>query len=135
MNTTAALRRLERDIIRQGGDKKLLDANVAIVRGMIDAQAASDTTTVWWDEYGPDRDLSRRARQLVDFVVVNGGATEEQIAAALGINEDNARKLVKRADDQLLERGGKATISWDGRGVARTATTSVVVCSFSPPTR
>jgi hypothetical protein len=79
--------------------------------------------------------LSPRARQLVDFVVANGGATEGQIATFLGINEDNARKLVKRADDQLLERGGKATISWDGSGVARTATTSVVVCSFSPLAR
>lgn len=132
MNTTAALRRLEHILPRLTGDKALRDEAVAIVRGMIDAQAS---TAVWWDTYGPDRDLSPRARQLVDFVVANGGATEGQIATFLGINEDNARKLVKRADDQLLERGGKATISWDGSGVARTATTSVVVCSFSPLAR
>lgn len=129
MNTTAALRLLERDIIRQGGDQKLRDANVAIVRGMIDAQAP---TAVWWDQYGPDRPLSDTIRRLLEFVVVNGEATKKELAAHLGVDEDSAYRYVGRADEQLLARGGKATISWDGSGVARTATISVTVCSFSP---
>ncbi len=132
MNTTAALRRLERILPRLTGDKALRDEAVSIVRGMIDAQAP---TVVWWDDYGPETPLSPTNRRLVDFVVVNGKATKKELAAHLGVEEDTAYKYVSNADRQLLERGGKATISWDGHGLARTATTSLVVCSFSPPAR
>jgi hypothetical protein len=132
VNTTAALRRLERILPRLTGDKALRDEAVSIVRGMIDAQAP---TVVWWDDYGPETPLSPANRLLVDFVVVNGEATKEELAAHLGVDEDSAYRYVARADKQLLERGGKATISWDGSGVARTATTSIVVSQVSPPAK
>lgn len=130
MNTTAALRRLEQIVPRLTGDKTLRDEAVAIVRGLIDAQAS---TVVWWDQYGPDRPLSPVNRRLLDFVVINGAATKKELAAHLGVDEESAYRYVGRADAQLLERGGKATISWDGSGVARTATTSIVVSQISLP--
>lgn len=136
MNTTAALHRLERDIIRQGGDQKLRDANVAIVRGMIDAQAREQATTVWWDTNGPTGEpLPNKERAIVNFVVVNGSATKKELAAHLGVGEDTAYRYVSRANTHLHAEGGKASISWDGSGVARTASISVVVSSFSPPAR
>jgi hypothetical protein len=124
VNTTAALRRLEHILPRLTGEKALLDEATAIIRGMIDAQAP---TVVWWNQYGPDRPLSPVNRRLVDFVILNGEATKKELAAHLGVDEDSAYRYVARADQQLLDRGGKATISWDGSGVARTATTSIVV--------
>jgi hypothetical protein len=130
VNTTDALRRLEHILPRLTGDKALRDEAVELVRGMIDAQAP---TAVWWDKYGPDRPLSPATRRLIDFVLVNGAATKEELAAHLNVDEDSAYRYVGRADEQLLARGGKATISWDGSGVARTATTSVTTCSFTLP--
>lgn len=132
MNTTAALRRLEQIIPRLTGDKALRDEAVALVRNLIDDQAS---TVVWWDQYGPDRPLSPANRRLVDFVVINGAATKKELASHLGVDEKSAYRYVGRADGQLLDRGGKATIFWDGNGVARTATTSIVVSHISPPTR
>jgi len=123
VNMTAALRRLEQILPRLTGDKALRDEAVALIRNLIDAQAS---TVEWWDHYGPDRPLSPQTRRLVEFVVVNEGATKKELAAHLDIDEDSAYRTVGRADEQLLERGGKATISWDGSGVARTATTSIV---------
>lgn len=135
MSTSSDLRRLEEIVGKLSGEKALRDEAKAIIRGMIDAQARDSTTAAWWGENGPKRPLSPQARRVVDFVVVNDGATVREIATNLGIEEDNARRLVNRADDQLLDREGKATISWDGTGVARTATTSIVVSHIQPRRR
>ncbi len=132
MSTTAALRRLEQIVPRLTGDKALRAEAVALVRQLIDDQAS---TGVWWDQYGPDRPLSPVNQRLLDFVVVNGAATKKDLAAHLNVDEDSAYRYVSKADNQLLERGGRATISWDGSGVARTATTSIVVSQISPPAR
>ncbi len=132
MSTDADLRRLGKILERLTGDKRLLDDARAIVRRMIDAQPA---TTVWWETYGPDRPLSDTNRRIIDFVVVNGQANKKELAAHLGVDEDSAYRYVSRADGQLLDRGGKATISWDGSGVARTATTSIVVSHIPPQER
>lgn len=131
MSTDANLRRLEEIVGKLSGDNALRDEAKAIIRGMIDAQARDSVTTRYWRENPPAKPLSPKVRQLVDFVVVNDGATEAELAASLGIKEDNARRLVHRADDQLVERVGKVSISWDGSGVARTATTSIVVSSLT----
>jgi hypothetical protein len=130
MSTIDDLRRLEHIVARLSGDKALRDEGLEIIRGMIDSQAP---TVVWWDQYGPDRPLSAQNRRIINFVVVNGAATKEELAAHLGVDQDSAYRYVSRADQQLLDRGGKATISWDGSGVARTAATSVVVSAFARP--
>ena len=132
MSANADLRRLESILERLTGDKKLRDEATRIIRRMIDSQPA---TTVWWDSYGPDRPLSDTNRRIFDFVVVNGQATKEELAVHLNVDEDSAYRYVSRADGQLVDRGGKATISWDGNGVARTATTSIIVSNISPRER
>lgn len=132
MSIDSDLRRLDEIIGKLTGDKALRDEAKAIVRRMIDAQARDNTTTQWWRENPPIRPLSQKVHDCVDFVVVNDGATDEEIAVQLGIGRDNARRLVHRADDQLLERVRKVSISWDGSGVARTATTSIVVSAITP---
>jgi hypothetical protein len=132
MSTIDDLRRLERDILRQGGDQKLRDANVAIVRRMIDAQASMAATTVWWESYGPKKEwrpgipLSPKPRELVDLIVTAGPSPLNAVAVTLGIDEAYARRLVSRTDTELLDRGGKATISISA-GMVHTATTSIVV--------
>jgi hypothetical protein len=135
VNTTAALRRLEHILPRLTGDKALRDEAVAIVRGMIDTQEASDTTTVWYGENLLGEPMPRHLRPVFDFVLVNGEGTKEQIARNTGLKEDTVYRYVTRANKYLHANGGKASISWDGSGVARTASISVVVCSFSPPAR
>lgn len=119
MNTTAALRRLERILPRLTGDKSLRDEAVSIVRGMIDAQEATSASTEWWATYGPEPGrewrpgipLSPKPRALVDQIVTFGPCPVEQVAVSLGIEPENARRLVSRADTELLDRGGKATIA------------------------
>lgn len=136
MNTTAALRRLEQIVPRLTGDKALRDEAVAIVRGLIDAQAS---TVVWWGQYGPEPGkewrpglpLPPRPMALVDYIVLNGPSPVAAVAANLGIEEDNLRRVVSRADTQLVDRGGKATISISA-GMVQTATTSIVGGSSTP---
>jgi hypothetical protein len=136
VSTTADLRRLDFILSKLTGDKRLRDEAQAIVRGMIDAQARENTTTEWWAENGPTgKPLSGQEKRVVDFVVVNGSATKKELARHLGVGEDAAYRYVSRANTHLHDEGGKASISWDGSGAARTATISVVVSSFSPPAR
>ena len=132
MSMDSDLLRLGKIIERLTTDKALLDEAKAIVRRIADAQARESTTTEWWATYGPDKPVSNSSRRIIDFVVVNGEATKEELANHLGVEEETAYRYVSRADDQLLDRGGKATISFDGTGVARTATTSIVVSHIPP---
>jgi|688.fasta_scaffold396110_3 hypothetical protein len=134
MSTIDDLRRLERDILRQGGDHNLRAANVAIVRGMIEAQEASDTTTVWWAEtgpppgreYKPGEPLRPTPRRVVDLTVVSDRLPVGAGAAQLGMSPETFRRNVQRADTEMLERGCKATI-FISAGIVQTATTSIVV--------
>lgn len=132
MSMDSDLRRLGAILERLTGDKALRDEAKAIVRRLSDTPPS---TVDWWDTFGPNRPLSPTNRAIIDFVVVNGQATKQELAAHLNTDEENAYRYVSRADEQLLERGGKATISWDGRGVARTAATSIVVSNFPPRSR
>lgn len=135
MSLTADLCRLERIIARLTGEKALLDEAKKLIRRSIASQETEASSTEWWATYGPKKPVSNRPRQLIDLVVANGEASPEEIATALDITEGNARKLVHRASNQLLfnDGGGKVTIGFDGSGIARTASTSIVVSSFSPP--
>jgi len=137
MSLTADLCRLERIIARLTGEKALLDEAKKLVRRSIVAQETEASSTEWGATYLPNKPLTPQVRRLVDFVVANGKARNEEIAAALDITEAYARRLVHRADEQLLlnDGGGKVTIGFDGSGIARTASTSIVVSSFLPPDR
>ena len=101
-------------------DKKILDEVRDIVRRNLDAKPS---TAVWWDRYGPGPDcpLSKQNMRVIDFVVLNAAASVKELAAQLGKDESTAYRYVSRADGQLLERGGKATIFLDGSGVVRTS--------------
>jgi len=119
MNNLVDLLRLERILPRLTGDKALRDEAVSIVRTMIDAQAEESVSTEWWATYGPEPGrewrpgipLSPRPRALVDQIVTFGPCPVEQVAVSLGIEPENARRLVSRAGTELLNRGGKATIA------------------------
>jgi hypothetical protein len=90
-------------------------------------------TTAWWQEFGPKgKPLAPQCERAVDLVVTNHGASVTELARTLVITEDNAYRLVTRANNQLHDRGGAASISWDGTKIARTATISVVVSPFPP---
>jgi uncharacterized protein YidB (DUF937 family) len=132
MSIQADLRRLGVILERLAGEQKLRDEAKAIVCRMITAQAREGTTTEWWATYGTNKPVSDSIRRVIDFSVINDGATTKELAAHLGVDEETAYRYVSRADDQLLDRGGKATISFDGTGVARTATTSIIVSNISP---
>jgi hypothetical protein len=135
MSIEADLRRLGAILERLAGEQKLRDEAKAIVCRMITAQARESTTTEWWATYGPNKPVSNSSRRIIDFVVINGEATKEELATHLGVEEETAYRYVSRADDQLLDRGGKATISFDGTGVARTAITSIIVSNIPPRKR
>jgi hypothetical protein len=132
MSTTNDLRRLEHIVARLSGDKNLLEEAKAIVRGMIDAHTSTSATTIWWETYGPKKEwqpgipLPPTPRRLVDLIVTAGPLPLNAVAANLCIDEEYARRLVSRTDTQLLDRGGKATISISA-GMVHTATTSFVV--------
>jgi hypothetical protein len=132
MSTTSDLRRLEHIVAHLSGDKALLDEAKEIVRRMIDAQASTSATAGWWDTYGPEKEwrpgipLSPKPRELVDLIVTSGASPLNAVAATLGIDEAYARRLVSRTDTELLDRGGKATISISA-GMVHTATTPIVV--------
>lgn len=126
MSMDSDLRRLGEIVERLAGDKALLDEAKAIVRRVVDTRPS---TVVWWDCHGTPPgvpQLSNRARALVDYIVANGPSRVDEVAIQLGIDEDNARRLVSRTDTQLLERGGRATIHI-AAGMVQTAAISVVV--------
>jgi len=140
VNTTAALRRLERILPRLTGDKALRDEAVSIVRGMIDAQEATSASTEWWatygprpvDEWRPGMPLPPKAQALVDCIVLNGPSPVPEVARFLEIDESYARRLVSRAGEELMDRGCKATISIAGGMVSTSATqtgTTIIVSS------
>jgi hypothetical protein len=140
MNTTAGLRRLEQILPRLSGDKGLRDEAIALVRAMIDAQAEECASTEWWATYGPRPSdewrpgipLPPKSRALVDCIVLNGPSPVPEVARHLGIKETNARRLVNRADDELTDRGCKATISIAGGMVQTSSThtaTTIIVSS------
>lgn len=131
MDTSADLRRLDYIVSRLTGDKSLRDEAQAIIQRLTESHRKNGTLA-WWDTYGPSKPVSDTSRRIIDFVVLNGQATKAELAAALDQPEDNAYRYVFRANDQLHERGGTATIFWDGSGVARTATMSVIVSASTP---
>jgi hypothetical protein len=140
ISTIDDLRLLERDIIWQGGNPALRDANLAAIRRMIEAQASSVATTVWWKAFGPDSGFewrpaigatnaippSPKPRALVDFIVTAGPSPVKLVATHLGVDEAYARHLVSRADTELFDCGGKAEISISG-GMVHTAVSTQVV--------
>jgi hypothetical protein len=134
MSDIADLRRLEHIIGKLVGDKALLREGLKIVRGMIDSQAVSDTTTVWWGETGPPpgrewkpgEPLTPTPRRVVDLTVVSERLSVDAGAAQLGMSPETFRRNVNRADTEMHERGCKATIFISG-GMVQTATTSIVV--------
>jgi hypothetical protein len=134
MSRITDLRRLEHIIGKLVGDKALLREGLEIVRGMIDSQAVSDTTTVWWGETGPapgrewkpGEPLEPALRRVVDLTVVRDQLPVDTGAALLGLSPETFRRYVSRADTELIERGCKATIFISG-GMVQTATTSIVV--------
>lgn len=136
MNTPAGLRRLEQILPRLTGDKALRDEAVAIVRAMIDAQAVEDTTTRWWAENGPPPEkewrpghpLPPKPTALFDYIVLNGPSKVAVVSSNLEIDDHYTRRLVSRADTELLNRGGKATIHISA-GMIQTATTLIDVGS------
>jgi hypothetical protein len=134
-----ALRRLERDIVRQGGDKALRDANLAIVRSMIDSHDTAADSTQWWATYGPEsgkewrpgHPLPPQRRALVDCIVNQGPSPVDLVASHLRLDAASLRRLVSYTDTDLSDRGGKATISISGGMIH---TTSIIVSSNSRPT-
>lgn len=131
MDTSADLRRLDHIVSRLTGDKSLRDEAQAIIQRLTESHRKNGTSA-WWDTYGPAEPVSDTSRRIIDFVVLNGQATKAELAAALDKPEDTAYRYVSRANNQLHDNGGKASISWDGGGVARTATISVIVSASTP---
>jgi hypothetical protein len=125
MSDIADIRRLEKIVVRLTGDRALRDEAIAIIRGMIEAQESTSASAEWWATTGPDRPLNQKPRALVDYVVVNHQASVKEIAVQLNIDDDYARRLVNRADKELLDRGAKAMISITG-GTVHTSTRIIV---------
>jgi hypothetical protein len=134
MSDIADIRRLEKIVGRLTGDKALRDEAIAIIRGMIDAQESTSASAEWWANNGcePDRhwrpgisQLSPKPRSLVDLIVVFGPDKVNDVARQLGIEPQNARRLVARTDTELLDRGAKAMISIT-HGIVHTSTRIIV---------
>jgi hypothetical protein len=134
MSTITDLRRLEHIIGKLVGDNALRREGLELVRGMIESQAVSDTTTAWWGENGPPagrewktgEPVTPTPRRVVDLTVVSDQLPVDAGAAQLGVSAETFRRYVSRADTEMYERGCKATIFISG-GMAQTATTSIVV--------
>lgn len=133
MNAAASLRRVEHILSRLTGDKALRDEAISLVREIIDDQELTSQSSEWWatygpmpgDEYKPGEPLRPRQRAVVDQVVTFGPCSVDQVALSLGVEHDNARKIVSRADIELLERGSKAAISI-ANGVVHTSTRGII---------
>jgi hypothetical protein len=132
MSIDADLRRLDHILSRLTGDKALRDEAKAIVNRMIDAPAP---TAAWWDRHGPPPDrewkpgvavLPPRSLRLWDCIIDRGPSSVREVSLFLGIDEAYARRLVSRADTEMLNRGGNATIAIDA-GMIRTAIRTIVV--------
>ena len=134
MNTVESLRRLEHIVSRLTGDKALRDEATSLVRKIISSQQTTSSSAEWWAKYGPSTKqqpgpaISPQPRALVDLIVTLGPCPVDQVATSLQVSPDYARRLVNRADTQLLDRGGKATISI-ANGFVHTSTRCVL--SFS----
>jgi hypothetical protein len=134
MSDIADLRRLEEIVARLTGERAIRDEAISLVRQMIDAQATSDTATVWWGEngpapgreYEPGKPLSPKPLALVDLTVNSEVLPVRAGAAELGVSPETLRRYVSRADTEMHNRGCKATI-FISRGMVQTATTSIVV--------
>ena len=140
MNAAASLRRVEHILTRLAGDKALRDEALSLVREIIEDQELTSLSAEWWatygpppgNEYKPGEPLKRRQRALVDQIVTFGPCSVDQVALSLGVENENARKIVSRADIELLESGSKAAISI-ANGVVHTSTR--VVISGDPTVR
>ena len=131
MPSDAELERLEHIIQRLTGDKALRDEAIAIVKQLKTGLIKETGTTAWWQEFGPkSKALSPQCQRAVDLVVTNNGVSVRELASTLDTTEETAYRLVTRANNQLHDRGGAASISWNGNRIAHTATISAIVSAL-----